>query len=109
MGIEQRRQSRLNVSMNALIRGVDGSGLPFDESTSSQNISRGGLMFSTKRELPVGTELDITIPRPPLGRREQAPFLTTGIVVRIIPGEEESHLVAVQFTGPHFRTYVGET
>jgi hypothetical protein len=109
MGIEQRKQSRLSVSMNALIKGVDDSGLPFDESTSSQNISRGGLMFTTKRGLAVGTELDITIPRPPLGRREQAPFFTTGKVVRILPSEEESHLVAVQFTGPHFRTYVGES
>jgi hypothetical protein len=108
MGIEQRKQSRLSVSMNALIKGVDDSGLPFDESTSSQNISRGGLMFTTKRGLAVGTELDITIPRPPLGRREQTPFFTTGKVVRIIPGEEEHHLVAVQFTGPQFRTYVGE-
>lgn len=107
MGIEHRKQSRLDVSMNALIKGVDSSGLPFDESTSSQNISRGGLMFTTKRELTAGTELDITIPRPPLGRREQAPFFTTGKVVRTIPGEEE-YQVAVQFTGPRFRTYVGE-
>jgi hypothetical protein len=108
MGIEQRKQTRLNVSMNALVKGVDRFGLPFDESTSAQNISRGGLMFVTKRELEPGAPLDITIPRPPLGRREQAPFFTTGQVVRIIPSGDEFQ-VAVHFTGPQFRTYVGET
>ncbi len=108
MGIEQRRQSRLNVSMNALVKGVDRFGLPFDESTSSENISRGGLMFLTKRELAEGAELDITIPRPPLGRRDQAPFFTTGKVIRSVR-EGDEFRVAVNFTGPQFRTFVKET
>ncbi len=108
MGIEQRKQRRLNVSMTTLIRGVDRFGVPFDESANSENVSRGGLMFATKRELAPGAELDITITRPPLGRREQAPFFTTGKVVRVIPQGEEFQ-IAVQFTGPQFRTYVGET
>lgn len=107
MGVEQRRQSRLNVSMQALIKGKDRFGQPFDERTSSENISRGGLMFLTKRELPDGAELDITIPRPPIGRREQAPFFTTGKVIRAIR-EGEEFRIAVQFTGPQFRTFVKE-
>ncbi len=108
MGIEQRKQSRLNVSMQALVKGRDRSGEPFDESTSSENISRGGLMFLTQRELEEGTDLDITIPRPPIGRREQAPFFTTGKVIRIIP-DGDKFRIAVQFTGPQFRTFVKET
>ncbi len=108
MGLESRRQSRLSVSMTALVRGVDRFGQPFDESTNSENISQGGLMLLTRRELAPGAELDITITRPPLGRREQAPFFTTGKVVRSIP-EGEEFRVAVQFTGPQFRTFVKET
>ncbi len=108
MGIENRRQSRLNVSLNALVKGVDRFGQPFDESTSSENISQGGLMLMTKRELAAGADLDITIPRPPIGRREQAPFFTTGKVIRSIP-EGEEFRVAVQFTGPQFRTFVKES
>lgn len=107
MGVEQRRQSRLNVSMQALVKGRDRFGEPFDEAISSENISRGGLMLLTKRELQEGADLDITIPRPPIGRREQAPFFTTGKIVRIIPDGEEFR-IAVQFTGPQFRTFVKE-
>ena len=94
--------------MLALIKGVDRFGEPFDESTSSENISRGGLLFMTKRELSDGADLDIAIPRPPVGRREQAPFFTTGKVVRSVPVGDEFR-VAVQFTGPHFRTYSAES
>lgn len=107
MGIEHRRQNRLNVSMRAWIRGKDKYGAAFDESVSSDNVSHGGLALLTARELEEGAELDITIDRPPIGRREQAPFFTTGKVVRIIP-EGELHRVAVQFTGPQFRTFVRE-
>lgn len=108
MGIDQRRQSRLSVSMNALVKGVDRFGQPFDESISSENISRGGLMLVTNRELNEGGDLDITIPRPPIGRRERAPFFTTGKIVRIIQQPDGFH-VAVQFTGPQFHTFVKET
>ncbi len=108
MGIDQRRQSRLNVSMNAMIKGVDRFGAPFDESTASENISRGGFAFRTVRELAEGAELDIAIPRPPIGRREQAPFFTTGKIIRI-SREGEEFVIAVQFTGPQFRTFVSET
>ena len=108
MGIEQRQQSRLSVSMQALIKGTDRLGQLFDEAASSENISRGGLAFLTKRELEPGAELDITIPRPPIGRREQAAFFTTGKIIRIVQ-EGEEFRVAVEFTGPHFRTFIKET
>lgn len=107
MGIEQRRQSRLNVSMDALVKGVDRLGVPFDEHAASENISRTGLAFMTTRELAEGAELEIAIPRPPMGRREQAPFFTTGKVIRVIPQGEE-YRIAVEFTGPQFRTYMKE-
>src|SRR5512140_766579 len=108
MGIEHRRQSRLNVSMNAMIKGKDRYGAAFDETTASENISRGGLAFRTRRELEEGADLDIVIPRPPIGQREQTPFFTTGKVVRAQP-EGGEYVVAVQFTGPQFRTFMRET
>ncbi len=110
MGVEHRRQSRLNVSMNAMIKGKDRFGQAFDETTASENISRGGLAFRTRRELEEGAELDIVIPRPPIGPREQPPFFTTGKVVRArldVAGHD--YVVAVQFTGPQFRTFMRET
>ena len=108
MGIDQRKQARLSVSMQALIKGTDRLGIPFDEASSSENISRGGLAFLTKRELEPGAELDIVIPRPPIGPREQAPFFTTGKIIRIFPQGDEFR-IAVEFTGPQFRTFVKET
>lgn len=108
MGIDHRKQSRLSVSMQALIKGTDRLGSSFDEAASSENISRGGLAFLTKRELEPGAELDIVIPRPPIGPREQAPFFTTGKIIRILPEGDEFH-IAVEFIGPQFRTFVKET
>jgi len=108
MGLEHRRQNRLNVSMSALIKGIDRLGLPFDETIPSENISRGGFAFRTTRDLAEGADLEIAISRPPIGRREQAPFFTTGRIVRVSQDGEE-YLIAVQFTGPQFRTYVSET
>ena len=98
MGVEHRKQSRLGVSMQVLIKGTDRLGSPFDEASSSENISRGGLAFLTKRELEPGAELDIVIPRPPNGPREQAPFFTTGKIIRILP-EGDEFRIAVEFTG----------
>ncbi len=104
------RSQRMNVSMHVLVKGVDRAGVPFDISVASENVSRGGLMFRFEQEVEMGAELDIVVQRPPVGRRELAPLFTRGQVVRVIPATDGSgYDIAVQFTGPHLRTFVKET
>ncbi len=96
--------------MRVLVKGVDRSGVPFDLSVASDNVSRGGLMFRFEQEVEMGAELDIVVPRPPMGRRELPPLFTRGKVVRVSPATDASgYDIAVQFTGPQLRTFVKET
>ena len=106
MGEEQRRQHRIGVSLEVHIRGANRYGIPFEEMTHSNDVSRGGCSFHTAHEVAVGTELEIEIIRHITG--SQSSFLTRGLVLRATPQEPERWLVAVRFTGPQFPTYSSE-
>ena len=108
MGQESRRQHRIAVALEVRVRGEDPNGVPFEESTHSSDVSRGGCSFETERAIPEGASLEIEILRRPLGRREQPPFITTASVVRSSASNEGRHVVGVQFTGPQFPTFSGE-
>jgi hypothetical protein len=57
----------------------------------------------------MGSELEIEIYRRVPGPRGEAPFLTKGVVARIIPLELDQYSIGIQFTGPHFPTYSSES
>ncbi len=108
MGEESRRQRRIGVALEVRISGVDRFGLPFEETTVSDNVSRGGCSFQLSHEVAIGAELEVEIHRNPVGRRAGTPFLTTGEVLRMVPAGENQYNVGVRFTGPQFPTYSGE-
>ena len=108
MGLDDRRQHRIAVALEVRIRGTDRAGLPFEETTFSDNISRGGCSVEVPRELDLGAELEIEILRRIPGRREPSPFLTQGVVVRSVPAGEDQYTIGIHFTGPHFPTYASE-
>ena len=108
MGAETRRQHRLAVALEVRIRGTDRAGLPFEETTSSSNVSRGGCSLEISRELNPGAELEIEILRRIPGRGEPTPFLTRGGVLRSVPVGEGHYTTAIHFTGPQFPTYASE-
>jgi len=109
MGDDSRRQHRLGVELEMRVSGTDCSGLHFEEATSSDDVSRGGCSFHTSHELKIGSELELEILRPAVGRRPPTPFLTKGVVLRAIDTGAGQYTVGVQFTGPHFPTYSSET
>lgn len=109
MGIENRRQHRIGVALEVRVRGSDRYGLPFEELTHSDNVSRGGCSFLTTYELEVGSELEIEILRRVPGPRGHVPFLTKGLVMRAAPADPEHSLLGVRFTGPQFPTYSSES
>lgn len=108
---ERRTSRRIYVSLPLLVRGRDIHGVAFEDTASSYNVSRDGASFLTTRELEVGQEVEVIIPRRPAGREggASADFETTGEVRRIIPKEEGQWEVGLHFTGPRLRTYMPES
>jgi c-di-GMP-binding flagellar brake protein YcgR len=107
VGDEQRRQHRIGVALEVLISGVNRHGIAIEETTQSNDVSRGGCSFYTAHEFAVGTELDIEIIRHLTG--SQSSFLTRGVVLRAIEEEPGRFRVAVRFIGPQFPTYSSES
>ena len=108
MGAENRRQRRIEVGLEIRIRGTDQYGLPFDETTTSDNVSRSGCSLETSHEVAVGAELEIEILRRVPGRAGRTPFLTKGVVMRATQLEPDLYALGIQFTGPRFPTYSSE-
>jgi len=108
--LERRRERRVPVNLPILVRGIDRTGSPFEEHTSSVNLCRGGAAFSTRYPLELGSELEIRIPVVPTPASEDTEFLTQGRIVHMKPGKSERELiVGVEFTGPRFnRVFVSE-
>lgn len=109
MSFEHRRQRRLAVALEVRVRGTDRYGLPFEEKVMSDDISREGCSLELTQELEVGAELEVEILRRIPGRPVSVPFLTQGVVQRIIPLGADQYRVGIRFTGSHFPTYSSES
>jgi len=107
VGEEQRRQHRIGVALEVIITGANRHGIAFEETTHSNDVSRGGCSFYTAHEISVGAELDIEIIRHLTG--SQSSFLTRGLVLRAVEEAPDRMLIAVRFIGPQFPTYSSET
>ena len=107
-GEDLRRHHRMGVALEMRVRGMGRDGLPFDESTLSSDVSRGGCSFELNLEVDPAAQLELEIYRRSSPRRPPIPFLTTGAVLRVIKLETDDWKVCVQFTGPQFPTYASE-
>ena len=97
------------MALEIVIRGNDRLGIPFEEATESDDVSRGGCSFHSVHEVENGTELDLEILRRYSLYRPPAPFLTTGVAVRVTPLDAERFEIGVRFTGPQFPSYSSES
>jgi hypothetical protein len=105
-GTERRTERRIRVRLPIRVTGTDRGGAKFDESTTSENICRGGLAFILSRELDLDVDVEIQIPEP---RRGQGPFATRGRV-RHVETNEAGRVIGVQFTGPRYNhVFVSES
>ena len=108
MGEDQRRYHRLGVALEMRVRGNDHQGHPFEEATSSDDVSRGGCSFHLSHEVAMGSELELEILRRPVPRAAPTPFLTKGVVLRVIQVEPDQYNIGIRFTGPQFPTFSSE-
>lgn len=106
---EKRISKRISVSLPLLVRGADKHGITFEDTANSYNVSRDGASFFTTRELVMGQEIEVIIPRRPHGAGQPTDFETKGKVVRIIPRGEAQWEVGLQFVGPRLRTFMPES
>ena len=66
MAVEIRnRHKRVGLELPVDVAGRDAQGSRFVEGTRTLNVSAGGLCFESRRNLAIGTQLDLTIPLPP--------------------------------------------
>ena len=82
------------------------SGVTFEETTSSENLCRGGAAFRTRFDVAVGMDLDICIPLSQTGARRKHKdddFAAQGRVVHVRDSETGERLVGVQFLNNRFR------
>ncbi len=107
---ERRTQRRIHVGLPLLVRGSDAGGRRFEDPSEVRNVSRTGASFVTTREIAVGMDLEIVIPKLGLGRPAPDDFQTLARVVRVEPGTKEGELiVGVHFVGPRYnRVFITE-
>ena len=105
-----QRPKRIEVGLAMQVSGKEVNDLPFTDTVHSNNVSRTGASFLTRRQLEIGMELDVQIPARP-GDPKNAKFDSRARVVRVQPGTEEREiLVGVQFLERKFeRVYVPES
>jgi len=110
-GSERRVQRRIEVGLPIVVRGTDREGERFEDTAQSYNVSRTGASFSTLRQLEVGMEVELSIPRPGTRREPETDFVTLARVVRVLPEKKDrGRIVGVQFVGPRFhRVFVSES
>lgn len=108
--MEQRSQRRTHAALPIEVRGVDGRGESFQETTEAVEVSRRGLSFLTRRELPVFTSLTVVIPGrgPVLPNEGPTDFFATASVVRAVK-EGEINRISLRFVGSTLATYTSES
>jgi hypothetical protein len=107
---DKRSQRRVESAVPILVRGLDAEGLEYNDSTSAIEVSRRGLSFLSKHNVPIFSTLSIVIPgRGPVRPDEGATdFFTEATVIRIVKEDPDSYRISVRFVGATFLMYSAE-
>jgi hypothetical protein len=108
---DKRAQRRIEAAIPIQVRGVDASGVEYDDPTVAIEVSRRGLSFLTKRELTVSATLSVTIPGrgPMLPGEGPSDFFAEAKVVRSTREADEQFRVGVRFMGVTLPMYSSES
>jgi hypothetical protein len=107
---ERRRWERLPLAIPVFARGIDEGGKDFLDFTTVLDVSAGGAMLATRRNLSRSTRLTLEIPSAPLNERAAGrPSVRTlrAKIVRIT-SSDRCHLCALEFTRPLKTVPVGQ-
>lgn len=98
---ERRRDGRLAIHIPVHVQGHDAAGRPWEEMTTSEDISWGGAAFLLRQALTTGQVLLLSLPLPKRFRRYDLTSTSYRVyaVVRRIAGEYAPVRVSVLFLG----------
>ena len=88
MSVAQRRK-RVGLNLPVEVRGRDEAGTRFTELTRSVNVSGGGILFESHRQVAVGDRLTLAIEVPLSLRRhvgDRDVYRAQAVVCRVEPG-----------------------
>ncbi len=93
------REKRVGLHLPLDVSGQDAAGAPFSESTRSLNISGGGILFESRRNLLVGSHLTLAIQLPPALQKHfgsKPVYRARAVICRVerFEGEEVSRIGA---------------
>ena len=80
------REKRVGLRLPLAVSGLDAAGAPFAETTSSLNVSGGGLCFESRQNLGVGSRVSVRIELPPALRKHfgsKAIYRALAVVCRV--------------------------
>ena len=108
---DKRSQRRVEAAIPIQVRGLDAGGMAYDDSTNAVEVSRRGLSFLTKHDLPLFATLTVVIPGRGPVRPSEGPtdFFTEATVVRSTKEDEEYFRVGVRFMGATLPMYSSES
>jgi c-di-GMP-binding flagellar brake protein YcgR len=81
---EKRRWQRLPIPVPMFIRGVDGQGKGFLEFSTTLNISTGGALLVSRRQLPSSSKVSLQIPTPPFPKQVSSQFSVQKLKARVV-------------------------
>ena len=107
---QTRSQRRVEAAIPIQVRGMDVTGLQYDDSTTAVEVSRRGLSFLTKRELAICASLTVVIPGLGPSRPDEGPtdFFTEAIVVTSAKEDDDLYRVGIRFMGATLHLYSPE-
>lgn len=80
------RQKRVGLNLPLDVAGREAGGGRFSETTRTLNVSGGGLAFETRRDIQMGSRLDLRIALPPALRHHfggKAEYSVRAVVCRV--------------------------
>ena len=98
------RNKRVNLHLPVEVQGEDAAGKRFTELTHSVNVSGGGILFESHRQVPIGARLILRIELPVILRHrfgDRDTFRARAVVCRVEQLEgQETQQVGARFLGP---------
>lgn len=106
---QQRSQKRIQAAVPVQVSGTDASGEAFEEFTDALDVSRRGLSFLTRRDLPILSSVTVVVPGRGPSRPGEGPtdFFSEATVVRAVE-EAGMRRVALRFIGATLPVYASE-
>ena len=101
-GAERRRWERIPLAIPVFARGIDEKGKDFLDFTTVLEVSAGGALLATRRNLSRSTRLTLEIPAAPLNEKAAGVSSIRTLRARIVrvSNSDRCQLCALEFTRP---------